>query len=155
MAAAQPPNEYDPLLLDNQLCFPLYAAAKEIVRRYTPLLEPLDLTYTQYLCMMVLWEEGHATVHHLGARLYLDSGTLTPLLRKLEKKGYVTRTRSKADARKVNVSLTEKGRALREQALSVPRSMAGCIDISGEEAAELKRLLAKALGPCNRKDDAR
>ena len=130
---------------DNQLCFPLYACSKEVVRSYQPLLGPLGLTYTQYLCMMVLWEEGAATVSHLGERLYLDSGTLTPVLKKLEKSGYITRERSVADARVLEVRLTPKGLDLRDRAASVPAAMACHVHLSADEAAELKRLLAKVL----------
>lgn len=133
------------LRLDNQLCFPLYACSKEVVRSYQPLLGPLGLTYTQYLCMMVLWEEGAATVSHLGERLYLDSGTLTPVLKKLEKSGYITRERSVADARVLEVHLTPKGLDLRDRAASVPAAMACHVHLSADEAAELKRLLAKVL----------
>lgn len=141
-AAADPASA---LLLENQLCFPLYACSKEIVRRYKPLLDPLGLTYTQYICMMVLWEEGSSTIAHLGKRLYLDSGTLTPVVRKLEDKGYVTRRRSKADERVVDVALTEQGRKLKQRALSVPHAMASCISLPREDALELKRLLEKTL----------
>ena len=133
------------LRLDNQLCFPLYACSKEVVHSYQPLLGPLGLTYTQYLCMMVLWEEGAATVSHLGERLYLDSGTLTPVLKKLEKSGYITRERSVADARVLEVRLTPKGRDLRDRAASVPVAMACHVHLSADEAAELKRLLAKVI----------
>lgn len=133
------------LRLDNQLCFPLYACSKEVVRSYQPLLGPLGLTYTQYLCMMVLWEEDAATVSHLGERLYLDSGTLTPVLKKLEKNGYITRERSVADARVLEARLTSKGRGLRNRAASVPVAMACHVHLSTDEAAELKRLLAKVL----------
>lgn len=135
----------DALRLDNQLCFPLYVCSKEVVRSYQPLLGPLGLTYTQYLCMMVLWEEGTATVSHLGERLYLDSGTLTPVLKKLEERGYVTRERSAADARVLEVSLTPDGRALQGRAASVPQRMACHVPLTAEEAAELRRLLAKVL----------
>ena len=133
------------LRLDNQLCFPLYACSKEVVRSYQPLLSPLVLTYTQYLCMMVLWEEGTATVSHLGERLYLDSGTLTPVLKKLEDRGYITRERSVADARVLEARLTPEGRALRDRAASVPAAMACHVHLSADEAAELKRLLAKVI----------
>ena len=133
------------LRLDNQLCFPLYACSKEVVRSYQPLLSPLGLTYTQYLCMMVLWEEGTATVSHLGERLYLDSGTLTPVLKKLEDRGYITRERSVADARVLEARLTPEGRALRDRAASVPAAMACHVHLSADEAAELKRLLAKVI----------
>ena len=139
------PN-YDSLKLDNQLCFPLYACAKEIVRQYKPYLDDLDLTYTQYVTMMVLWEENHLSVKALGKRLYLDSGTLTPLLKKLEAKGYLTRTRSEIDERSVIISLTDEGLALREKALAVPEQMRGCVRLSKEDAQTLYRILYQLLG---------
>lgn len=142
------------LRLDNQLCFPLYACSKEVVRRYTPFLEPLGLTYTQYICMMVLWEEGTVTVSHLGERVLLDSGTLTPLLRKLEQKGYVHRERSVEDGRQLLVSLTPEGRALKERAVSVPRSIGSCFDLPLDEAKELKRLLLKLLKSSHDRGDS-
>ena len=114
------PDRYAGLRLNNQLCFPLYAASREIIRLYRPHLEALDLTYTQYITMMVLWEEKSVSVKQLGARLYLDSGTLTPLLKSLEAKGYVTRSRSEQDERVVLVRLTPQGEALQERALAVP-----------------------------------
>ena len=137
---------YDSLKLDNQLCFPLYACAKEIVRQYKPDLDDLDLTYTQYVTMMVLWEENHLSVKALGKRLYLDSGTLTPLLKKLEAKGYLTRTRSEADERSVIISLTDEGLALRDKALAVPEQMRGCVRLSKEDAQTLYRILYQLLG---------
>lgn len=140
---ATAPATDDLLLLDRQLCFPLYACSKEVVRRYTPLLEPLGLTYTQYIALMVIWEQGPITVHDLGKRLLLDSGTLTPLLRKLEERGIVARERSHEDARKVYVRATERGMALREQARSVPLAMGQCFDLTREEADELRRILGK------------
>ena len=138
------------LKLDNQLCFPLYAASKEVVRRYTPLLDELGLTYTQYIAMMVLWEKGEVTAHELGQRLYLDSGTLTPLLRKLEAKGLVTRRRSEEDARQLLVALTSEGAALKERAASVPLAMGSCIDLTLEEAVQLRALLEKVLANVER-----
>ncbi len=138
-------RRYDSLKLDNQLCFPLYACSKEVVRRYRPYLDALDLTYTQYIAMMVLWEQGELNVKSLGQRLYLDSGTLTPLLKSLEQKGYVRRKRSAEDERVLLVQLTEKGAALREKALSVPGQLARCVHLEGEEARELYRLLYKLL----------
>ena len=137
---------YDCLKLENQLCFPLYACAKEIVRQYKPYLDDLDLTYTQYVTMMVLWEENHLSVKALGKRLYLDSGTLTPLLKKLEAKGYLTRTRSEADERSVIISLTDEGLALRDKALAVPEQMRGCVRLSKEDAQTLYRTLYQLLG---------
>ena len=113
---------YDPLKLENQICFPLYVCAKEVIRRYKPVLDELDLTYTQYIAMMVLWEDRSLNVKELGERLYLDSGTLTPVLKSLERKGLVKRARSEEDERIVNITLTGEGMALRKQALEVPDS---------------------------------
>ena len=138
-------DHFAALRLDNQLCFPLYAASREIIRLYRPHLEALDLTYTQYITMMVLWEEREISVKQLGKRLYLDSGTLTPLLKSLEAKGYVTRTRSDSDERVVLVRLTEAGQALQERALSVPEGMRACVHLSPEEAAVLYKLLYTLL----------
>ena len=138
-------ENYAPLLLQNQLCFPLYACAKEIVRRYKPFLDEIDLTYTQYITMMVLWEEKSINVKELGEKLFLDSGTLTPLLKILEKKQYVKRERSQEDERVVNISITEKGLSLREKAVSIPAQMSGCVKITPEEAKTLYTLLYKIL----------
>ena len=135
----------DCLKLENQLCFPLYACAKEVVRRYRPLLDPFDLTYTQYIVMMVLWEEKQINVKTLGEKLYLDSGTLTPLLKKLEVKGYVKRERSLQDERNLNVSITEEGERLKLLLHDVPGSMQACVCLEAGEAAELHRLLNKIL----------
>ena len=138
-------DKYASLRLENQLCFPLYACSKEVVRRYTPLLNELGLTYTQYITMMVLWEREHVTVKELGEALYLDSGTLTPLLKKLESKGYIERHRCEDDERSLMVSLTEEGRQLREKALEVPQKISCCLKISKEERIELYKLLYKVL----------
>ncbi|WP_283169725.1 MarR family winged helix-turn-helix transcriptional regulator [Curtanaerobium respiraculi] len=138
-------QQLNPLALDNQLCFPLYAASKEIVRRYGPLLDKIGLTYTQYIAMMVLWEDKNVSVKQLGERLHLDSGTLTPLLKKLEAKGLVTRTRSTEDERRVDISLTQEGKDLRSRALSVPGSMAKCVPLEMEDALALRDLLNKLL----------
>ena len=138
-------EKYDALKLDNQLCFPLYAAAKEIVRKYKPFLDELDLTYTQYITMMVMWEERCITVTKLGEKLYLDSGTLTPLLKKLEQKNYISRQRSKEDERTSDVTLTSEGLALRDKALAVPQGMGKCIKLTAEEAACLYKILHKIL----------
>lgn len=138
-------NKYDKLKLENQLCFPLYAASKEIVRHYKPFLDKLDMTYTQYIAMMVLWEHKKLNVKELGEYLYLDSGTLTPLLKTMEKKGWIERNRSKEDERVLNVTITKQGEALREQALSVPEQMAGCVHLKQEEIAQLYQLLYKIL----------
>lgn len=133
----------DMLLLDNQLCFPLYAAAKEVVRRYTPFLAPFDLTYTQYIAMMVLWEKKTVSVNELGKQLMLDSGTLTPLLRKLEDKNYLLREKSAKDGRRLIVSLTPEGASLKDKMVVVPQKMGTCVHLSPEETTELKRLLKK------------
>lgn len=137
--------DYTNLRLENQLCFPLYVCSKEIVRRYTPYLDPLGLTYTQYITMMALWEYGTMSVTGLGEKISLDSGTLTPLLKKLEDKGYVIRERNKRDERSVQVKITEEGYALREEAKGIPAAMGSCIDISMEDAKELYRLLHKLM----------
>lgn len=135
----------DALLLKNQLCFPLYAAARKIVRLYTPILASLDLTYTQYIALLALWEEDGLTVTELGDRLYLDSGTLTPLLKKMEAQGLVIRARSRRDERIVEVFLTDSGRSLREKALSIPARMVSCINLSAEDATDLHRILNRLL----------
>lgn len=133
------------LKLENQLCFPLYAASKEITRRYAPFLEPFDLTYTQYIVMLVLWEEKKCNVTELGKKLFLDSGTLTPLLKKLESKGYVKRTREESDERCLSVSLTTEGEKLQRKAASIPKSIASCVNLSLNEAKQLYSLLYKIL----------
>ncbi len=138
-------EKYEALKLENQLCFPLYAAAKEIVRKYKPFLDELDLTYTQYITMMVMWEERCITVTKLGEKLFLDSGTLTPLLKKLEQKKYISRQRSKEDERTLDVTLTSEGLALRDKALSVPEGMGKCIKLTLEEATCLHKILNKIL----------
>lgn len=139
-------SKYDCLKLNNQICFPLYACSKEIIKRYKPFLDKVDLTYTQYITMMALWENESMNVRELGNCLFLDSGTLTPLLKKLENKGYIKRSRSKEDERNLIVTLTDKGWELREEMLSIPRSMASCVDLEPEEAEDLYRLLYKVLG---------
>ncbi len=136
---------YDALKLENQLCFPLYACAKEVVRMYKPLLDEVGLTYTQYIAMMVLWEKKELTVKELGYSLYLDSGTLTPLLKKMETQGFVSRIRNASDERSVIVSLTEKGMLLREKASEIPSKLGSCIPLSPEEAKTLYDLLYKVL----------
>ncbi len=145
MENTQNASVYDSIRLENQLCFPMYACAKEIVRRYRKPLEKLNLTYTQYVVMMVLWEKGDMTEGDLGIIVHLDSGTLAPLLKRLEKQGYILRTRPDGNERKLLLSLTKKGEELKESALCVPASMKGCIDLPQNELKELKRLLDKAL----------
>ena len=139
-------EDREALKLSNQLCFPLYACSKEIIRRYKPFLDKFDLTYTQYITMMALWENESMNVRELGLVLFLDSGTLTPVLKKLESKGYLERKRSKEDERNLIVTVTEKGWELREEALSIPGSMSSCVNLEPEEASELYRLLYKVLG---------
>ncbi len=134
-------DQYESLKLDNQLCFPLYAVSRQIVRSYTPYLKKLDLTYTQYITLMVLWEEGSVPIRKLTQRLHLDTGTMTPLLRKMEENGLVTRTRSKEDERVVMISLTEKGWDLREEAVKIPAQMTKCMTLSPEDTKELYRIL--------------
>ena len=138
-------QKYSGLALGNQLCFPLYACSKEIIRKYKPYLDKLDLTYTQYITMMVMWEGKELSVKELGSRLMLDSGTLTPLLKKLEKKGYIERTRSTVDERNLIVSITDEGMALRDRAVDVPKCVRGCVNLTDEEASTLYGLLQKVL----------
>lgn len=137
------------LKLENQLCFPLYACAKEIVRRYTPLLEPFGLTYTQYIAMMVLWEHKTVTVKDLGNYLFLDSGTLTPMLKKMERNGWLSRTRSKEDERVVIISITECGEELHDKLAEVPVKMANCVKLETEDAMQLYTLLNKMMKTFN------
>jgi DNA-binding MarR family transcriptional regulator len=136
----------DCLKLENQLCFPLYAASKEVIRRYKPLLDKVDLTYTQYIAMMVLWEENEINVKTLGEKLFLDSGTLTPLLKKLESKGYITRKRLDKDERNLDISITKKGLALQEKVKNVPEEIGKCVNLSEDEAKVLYNMLYKILG---------
>ena len=138
-------KNYNALKLENQLCFPLYACAKEVVKRYKPYLDELDLTYTQYITMMVMWEKKSINVKELGENLFLDSGTLTPLLKKLEAKGYIKRERSKSDERNLVITITEKGEALKDEAIEVPYKMVQCVHLTKEEGQELYRLLHKLL----------
>lgn len=138
-------DKYDVLKIDNQLCFPLYACAKEIVRKYKPFLDEIDLTYTQYIAMLVLWEEKEINVKALGKRLYLDSGTLTPVLKRLEQKGLISRQRDSRDERNLIVRLSEQGEALKEKAVEIPYKMSGCVTLSEDDAAQLYRILHKLL----------
>jgi DNA-binding MarR family transcriptional regulator len=138
-------EKYESLKLGNQLCFPLYACSKEIIRKYKPYLDKIDLTYTQYITMMVLWEKKTVNVKTLGECLYLDSGTLTPVLKKLESKGYITRMRSTEDERNLVVTITEAGEALKDQAIEVPASIGSCVKLTKEEAQILYNLLYKII----------
>jgi DNA-binding MarR family transcriptional regulator len=133
------------LLLGNQLCFPLYATSKEIIRKYRPFLEQLGITYTQYITLLVLWEEDNVSIKELGERLYLDSGTLTPIIKKLEKQGIVTRERDPKDERKIVITLTSKGHELYEKAQFIPDEIRKCVNITDEEFRVLYNLLYKVL----------
>lgn len=139
------PDKFDVLKLGNQLCFPLYACAKEIIRIYRKPLEKIGLTYTQYIVMMVLWEFSDMSEKELGQKIYLDSGTLTPVLKKLEKAGFVSRRRAKEDERFIKITLTDNGIKLKEKALQVPQALDGCIHLSYDEMVTLRALLKKAL----------
>ena len=138
-------HKYDALKIENQLCFPLYACSREVIRQYKPFLDEIELTYTQYITMMVLWEKKSVTVKELGKCLYLDSGTLTPLLKKMEQNGLLTRKRSTEDERHLVVTITPAGEALKEKALSVPEKVAKCNNLNAEESMTLYKLLYKIL----------
>lgn len=138
-------NKYEVLKLKNQLCFPLYAASNAIIRKYKPYLDDIDLTYTQYLVMMILWEEEDALTKTLSERLKLNSGTLSPLLKKLEEKGYVERFFLEEDQRNLIVTLTEKGAELKEKAVNIPNNIAKEFNLEPEEAMELYRILYKII----------
>ncbi|MBQ3707599.1 MAG: MarR family transcriptional regulator [Clostridia bacterium] len=138
-------KKYDALKLENQLCFPLYAASREVTKLYHPMLTDLNLTYTQYIVMMVLWETDPITEKEMGKRLHLDSGTLTPVLKSLEAKNFITRSRSKEDERVVNVDLTDEGRALRDKAVGIPAQIGGRVKLEADEAKTLYELLYKLL----------
>jgi len=133
------------LMLDSQICFPLYACARKIVNQYTPYLKPLGLTYTQYLVFLALWETGEANVGELGRKLYLDCGTLTPLLKKMQDHGWIERRRSREDERIVHVTLTESGWALRDQVREIPMKIGMCIKMEPGEALTLYRLLRRLM----------
>ena len=139
-------DKYEHLKLKNQICFPLYACSKEIVKAYKPFLEELDLTYTQYITMMVMWEHKELRVKEVGEYLYLDSSTLTPLLKRLEEKGYVTRRRSAEDERDLIVTVTKSGEALKRKASKVPMKLGACIDLEPKKAQTLYKLLYELLG---------
>lgn len=140
---------YDTLKLDNQLCFALYACSKEIIKAYKPLLDKFGITYTQYITLLVLWEQDNITIKELGQKLHLDSGTLTPLLKKLEKMQFIERVRDTRDERNVYVVLTEKGVHIKDTALEIPKEMLCSTGFCREEAIELReklKLLLNNLG---------
>ena len=138
-------NKYDSLKLKNQLCFPIYLCSKEIIRKYTPLLNELNLTYTQYIVMMYFWEVEESNLKDLGKTLMLDSSTLTPLLKQLELKGYIERKRSFTDERNLVIKLTKEGISLRNKAIDIPSKMGKCINLSDSEAKTLYSLIYKVL----------
>lgn len=148
---SQTQTSEESLRLENQLCFPLYACAKEVVRQYREPLGPLNLTYTQYIVMMVLWEFGEMTEGELGKKVYLDSGTLAPLLKRLEKAGYINRIRPESNENRLLLSLTAEGKSLREQALDVPARMKGSIPLSEDDCILLRDLLNRALAGMDHK----
>ena len=136
---------HEAMKLDNQICFPLYAAARYVIGLYTPYLKELGLTYTQYITFLVLWEKDGISVSEIGSRLMLDNGTLSPMLKKMEQAGYIGRERSSDDDRVVIVSLTKKGRDLQEKAKEIPMKVGGCIDLPPEKARELYGLLYELI----------
>ena len=138
-------DSYEMLKLDRQLCFPLYAVSREIVKKYKPYLDEIGLTYTQYITMMVLWEDRRILIKDLGARLFLDSGTLTPVLNMLEKKGLVIRQRSETDKRDMYAVITNSGMALREPASGIPARLGACLPVSPEDAMTLYNILHQML----------
>lgn len=138
-------ENYNCLKLENQLCFPLYAAARKVTSAYTPYLKPLGITYTQYIVLMVLWENDDVPVGSICRKLFLDSGTLTPLLKKMEENGWLTRTRSKEDERSVMIRLTDKGTALKEKCVGIPSQVGKCVSLKPEDAAQLYRFLYQIL----------
>ena len=146
-------NYQEAMKLDRQLCFPLYAAARNVTGLYTPWLKPLGLTYTQYIVFLVLWEKDGVSVTEIGEKLMLDNGTLSPLLKKMEQAGYVERRRSREDDRVVEITLTEAGRALQEKAKDIPGNVAGCIDLPPEKARALYALLYELIGNQRNKKD--
>ena len=143
----------DCLKIENQLCFPLYVCSKEIVKKYKPFLDKYDLTYTQYITMLILWEYNELNVKELGNRLFLDSGTLTPLLKKLESKGYIERVRSSKDERNLIIRLTKEGNKLKERIIDVPENVSKCVNLNEEEALQLYKLLYKLIGFMKEKNE--
>ena len=142
-------KDYEILKIENQLCFPLYVCSKEIIKKYKPYLNKLGLTYTQYITMMILWEVKEINVKSLGDRLFLDSGTLTPLLKKLEQKKYISRVKSTKDERKLIISITKKGEELKSIAKNIPTSIDKCLNLTEKESIELYKLLYKVLNKIN------
>ena len=144
-------EKYEALKLDNQLCFPLYTASRLVIHRYQPMLKDLDITYPQYLVLMVLWEKDEVNLSTIAEKLQLQSNTLTPLLKRLQQRGFLERKRSETDERNIVITLTEKGKKLKDQACDVPGLLAEQIPLSMEEAKELYRLLYKMIGEMSEK----
>ncbi len=138
-------SKYDCLKIGNQLCFPLYAVSKEIIKKYKKYLDPLDLTYTQYITMMIIWDKKVVSSKEIGNELYLDSGTLTPLLKKLEQKGYIERKRQSDDERNLTISITEKGIKLQDEALNIPSEMSKDLNLTEDEILTLYKILYKMI----------
>ena len=145
-------SKYDSLKLENQLCFPLYLCSKEIIKKYTPLLNKVNLTYTQYLVMMYFWEKKSSNVKDISKTLLIDSSTLTPLLKKLESKGYITRIRSSYDERNLDIKITNTGLKLRDKVLNIPKEMRKCVNLTEEEAEMLYKIIYKILINVERND---
>lgn len=143
---------YDCLKLENQLCFPIYLCSKEIIRKYTPYLNELNLTYTQYIVMLYMWDKKNTTVKDLGKRLMLESNTLTPLLKKLEIKKYIKRSKSQKDERNLEITLTLEGEKLKDKALGIPEKMGRCINLDKEDAITLYKLIYKVLENVEREE---
>jgi len=144
---------FNPLALDNQLCFALYVCSKEIIRKYTPLLEPIGLTYTSYITLLCLWEKDNVTVKELGERLFLDSGTLTPLLKKMEGQGLITRTRGGKDERTVYIQLTDNGRNMKDKCVDIPQQMMCQNILDMDKAAPLLQTLHVIMHNMSEKDE--
>ncbi|WP_417886260.1 MarR family winged helix-turn-helix transcriptional regulator [Zunongwangia sp.] len=138
-------DKFDSLKLENQLCFPLYTASRLVIQAYQPMLKELDLTYPQYLVLMVLWEEDQVNLRTVAEKLQLQSNTLTPLLKRLQQRGFIERKRSETDERNIVITLTSKGRALKNKACDVPSLLAEQLPLSIDEAKELYRLLYKMI----------
>ena len=138
-------GRYEALRLRNQLCFPLYLCSKELTRRYQPLLDGINLTYTQYVVMMYFWEMQRASAKEVSRALLIDPSTLTPVLKKLEQKGFLSRERDPSDERSLAIALTEAGAALQDQALDIPQRIGGCVGLTEEEARTLGALIGKVL----------
>lgn len=146
-------QDFNPLALDNQLCFALYVCSKEIIRKYSPLLEPLGLTYTAYITLLCLWEKDNVTVKELGSRLFLDSGTLTPLLKKMEGQGLVTRTRGGKDERTVYIQLTSQGKEMKEKCRDIPKQMMCQNILDMKNAAPLLKTLHQIMHNMTEKEE--